>query len=130
AHGSIGVLSKLTIVPCGDTTVEQPPERTGHALRLLLERGPHPMRGAEIPRVARVEEVRIERRAPALALFLEHLAQVVRERLELDQRDGCPFQHGNLLRVSYFTSVLLLLRGRWTVLAPHHAKLKWTSSAL
>ncbi len=88
AHGSIGVLSELAAVPPGDATVEQRPERTGHALRALLEGGPHPLRGAEERRVARVKEVRIERRAPELALFLEHFAQVVRERLDVDRRDA------------------------------------------
>jgi hypothetical protein len=100
AHGSIGVLSELAAVPPGDATVEQPPERTGHALRVLLEGGPHPLRGAEIRRVARVKEVRMERRAPELALFLEHFAQVVRERLDVDRRDArFPLQHGHLLHV-------------------------------
>src|SRR5262245_23842227 len=70
AHGSIDVLSELAAVPPGDATVEQRPERTGHALRLLLEGGPHRLRGAEVRWVARVEEVRMERRAPELALFL------------------------------------------------------------
>src|SRR5206468_10258954 len=69
AHGSIGVLSELAAVPPGDATVEQRPERAGHARRVLLEGSPHLLRGAEIRWVARVEEVRIERRAPELALF-------------------------------------------------------------
>src|SRR5438552_10532087 len=100
AHGSIHVLSELAAVPPGDSTVEQRPERTGHALRALLEGGPHPLRGAEERRVARVEEVRIERRAPELALFLERLAQVVRERLDVDRWDArFPLQHGHLLHV-------------------------------
>src|SRR6266545_7405416 len=70
AHGSIHVLSEFAAVPRGDASVEQRPERTGHALRLLLEGGPHRLGGPEERRVARVEEVRIERRAPELALFL------------------------------------------------------------
>ena len=40
SHGSIGVLSILATVPPSDATVEQRPERTGHALRLLLEGPP------------------------------------------------------------------------------------------
>src|SRR6266536_6183004 len=100
AHGSIDVLSELAAVPPGDATVEQRPERTGHALRALLEGGPHPLRGPEERRVARVEEVRIERRAPELALFLERFAQVVRERLDVDRRDArFPLEHGHLLHV-------------------------------
>src|SRR5688572_9267745 len=39
AHGSIRVLSELAPVPPGDATVEQRPERSGNALRLLLQRG-------------------------------------------------------------------------------------------
>ena len=35
AHGSMDVLSELAAVPRGDATVEQRPECTGHALRLL-----------------------------------------------------------------------------------------------
>src|SRR6267143_1580230 len=100
AHGSIGILSELAAVPPGHATVEQRRERTGHALRVLLEGGPHPLRGAEIRRVARVEEVGIERRAPELALFLERFAQVVRERLDVDRRDArFPLQHGHLFHV-------------------------------
>src|SRR5438874_2558823 len=100
ADGSIGVLSELAAVPPGDATVEQRPERTGHALRLLLEGGPHRLRGAEVRRVARVEEVRIKRRASELALLLERIAQVVRERLDVDRRDArFPLQHGHLLHV-------------------------------
>src|SRR5258708_39585476 len=53
AHGSIGVLSKLALVPRGDATVEQRPERTRHSLCLLLEGGPHRMRSAEVRWVAR-----------------------------------------------------------------------------
>src|SRR5262249_9003274 len=41
ADGSIRVLSELATVPPGDATIEQRPERNRHALRLLLERGPH-----------------------------------------------------------------------------------------
>ena len=63
AHGSIDVLSELAAVPRGDATVEQRPERHGHALRLLLEGGPHLLRGAEVRRVARVEEIGIAVRA-------------------------------------------------------------------
>src|SRR5215470_3548883 len=96
AHGSIDVLSELAAVPGGDATVEQRPERAGHALGLLLEDLKHRLRGAEIRRVARVEEVGMERRAPELALLLERVAQVVRERLDVDGRDprlSC--QHGH-----------------------------------
>src|SRR5206468_6488204 len=39
-------------------------------------------------RAPQVEEVRIERRAPELALFLERFAQVVRERLDVDRWDA------------------------------------------
>src|SRR5262249_52943433 len=78
AHGSVGVLSELATVPPGDSTVEERPERPGHTLRLLLEGGPHPLCGTEERRVARVEEVGIEWRAPELALFVERVAQVVR----------------------------------------------------
>src|SRR6266567_2898639 len=100
AHGSIGVLSELAAVPPGDATVEQRPERTGHAPRLLLEGGKHRLRGAEVGRVARVEELRIKRRAPELPLFLERFAEIVRERLDVDRRDArFPFQHGHLLHV-------------------------------
>src|SRR2546429_199709 len=103
AHGSIGVLSELAAVPPGDATVEQRPERTGHALRVLLEGGPHPLRGAVIRRIARVEEVWIERRALELALFLERFPQVVRERLDVDRRDArFPPPHGHLLHVRPF----------------------------
>src|SRR5207244_12535827 len=49
---------------------------------------PHLLGGAEVRRVAGVEEIRIERRAPELALFREHFAQVVRERLDVDRRDA------------------------------------------
>src|SRR6516165_3780190 len=49
----------------GDTTVEQPSERTGHPLCLLLERGPHRLRRAEVRCVACIVEVRIERRRRA-----------------------------------------------------------------
>src|SRR5258705_4013983 len=97
AHGSIGVLSELAAVPPGDATVEQRPERAGHALRLLLEGGPHRLRSAEVRRVARVEKVRIHRRAQALALLLERFTQVLRQRLDGDGRNTRPFQHGNLL---------------------------------
>src|SRR5712671_1481186 len=97
------VLSELAAIPPGDATVEQRPERTGHALRLLLEGGEHLLRRAEVRRVARVEEVRIERRAPGLALFLEHFAQVVRERLDVDRRDARSFQHSYLLHVRRFS---------------------------
>src|SRR6266567_85952 len=100
AHGSIGVLSELAAVPPGNATVEQRPKRTGHARRVLLEGGPHLLRGAKIRGVVRVEEIRIERRAPELALFLEHFAQVLRERPDVDRRDArFPFQHGCLLHV-------------------------------
>src|SRR3989449_7064821 len=88
AHGSIDVLSELAAVPRGHAPIEQRPECDGHALRLLLESGPHRLRGAEVRRVARVEKVGIERRAPELALFLERFAQVVRERLDVDRRDA------------------------------------------
>src|SRR5258705_14023959 len=88
AHGSIGVLSELAAVPPGDATVDQRPERTGHALRALLEGGPHPLRGAEERRVARVEEVWVEWRAIELALLLERLPQVLRKRLDLDRRNA------------------------------------------
>src|SRR6266852_2784909 len=51
-------------------------------------------------RAPQVEEVRIERRAPELALFLERFAQVVRERLDVDRWDArFPLQHGHLLHV-------------------------------
>src|SRR5258705_696211 len=100
AHGSIGVLSELAAVPPGDATVEQRPEGTGHALRLLLEGGPHRRRGAEVRRVARVEEVWIKRLAPELALFVERFPQVLRERLLVDGRNArFPVQHGHLLHV-------------------------------
>src|SRR3989442_6449714 len=57
-------------------------------------------RGAEVCRVARVEKIGIERRAPELALFLERFAQIVRERLDVDRRDArFPLQHGHLLYV-------------------------------
>src|SRR5260370_18643042 len=78
AHGSIGVLSKLALVPRGDATVEQRPERTGHSLFLLLEGGPHRMRRAVVRWLSHVDMYRIQRRASELALFLEHFAQVVR----------------------------------------------------
>jgi hypothetical protein len=56
--------------------------------------------GAEVRRVARVEEVGIERRAPELALFLERFAKVVRERLDVDRRHArFPLQRGDLLHV-------------------------------
>src|SRR5205085_5638000 len=94
AHGSIGVLSELAAVPPGDTAVEQGPERGGHALRLLLERGPHLLRRAEECRIARIEQVGIERCAAELALFLERFAQVLRKRLDVERRDArFPFQH-------------------------------------
>src|SRR5262249_44707960 len=100
AHGSIDVLSELAAVPPGDATVEQRPEGRGHARRRLLHGGPHLLRGAEVRRVARVEEVGMERRAPELALFLERVAQVVRERLDVDRWDArFPFEHGHLLHV-------------------------------
>jgi hypothetical protein len=60
----------------------------------LLKGCPHLLRGAEIRRVARIEEVRIEGSAVALALFLEHLAQVTRERLDVDRRDACLAEAG------------------------------------
>jgi hypothetical protein len=60
AHGSIGVLSEFAAVPPRNATVQQPPEWSGHAPRLLLEGGPHPPRGSEERRVARIEKVRIE----------------------------------------------------------------------
>jgi hypothetical protein len=44
--------------------------------------------------VARIEEVRIEGSAVALALFLEHLAQVTRERPDVDRRDACLAEAG------------------------------------
>src|SRR5258705_3581938 len=116
AHGSIGVLSELAAVPPGDTTVEQRPERTGHPLRVLLEGGPHPLRGAEVRRVARVEEVRIERRAPERALFLERFAQVVRERLDVDRRDArFSLQHG-LPSTARYAALLprSYIRNGWT----------------
>src|SRR5205807_8933009 len=87
AHGSVGVLSKRAYVPRGDATIEQPTEGGGHASRILLEDGPHPVRSTEVRRVARIEEVRIERRAPALALLLEHVAQVVWQRLYVGRWD-------------------------------------------
>src|SRR2546426_585803 len=100
AHGSIDVLSELAAVPRGHAPIEQRPECDGHALRLLLESGSHRLRGAEVCRVARVEKVGIERRAPELALLLERFAQVVRERLDVDQRDArFPLEHGHLLHV-------------------------------
>src|ERR1700730_5285581 len=100
AHGSIDVLSELAAVPRGHAPIEQRPERDGHALRLLLESGPHRLRGAEVCRVSRVEEVRIERRAPELALFFELFAQVIRECLDVDRRDArFSFEHGHLLHV-------------------------------
>jgi Bacterial conjugation TrbI-like protein len=50
--------------------------------------------------MTRVQEVGIQRRAPELALFLERLAQVVWERLDINRRDACfSFQHGHLLLV-------------------------------
>src|SRR5213082_3545683 len=102
AHGSIDVLSELAAVPRGHAPIEQRPECDGHALRLLLESGPHRLRGAEVCRVARVEEVGIERRAAELALFLQRFAQVVRERLDVERRNArFPLQHGHLLQVGY-----------------------------
>src|SRR5207248_3423633 len=71
AHGSVDVLSELAAVPRRHAPIEQRPQCHGHALRLLLERGPHRRRGAEVRRVARVEQVGIERRTPELRLFLE-----------------------------------------------------------
>src|SRR5262249_22630460 len=95
---SIDVLSELAAVPPGDATVEQRPEGRGHARRRLLHGGPHLLRGAEVRRVARVEEVGMERRAPELALFLERVAHVVRERLDVDRWDALyPLRHGYLL---------------------------------
>jgi hypothetical protein len=55
ADGSIRVLSELAAVPPRDATVEQRPQRDGHALRLLLEGRPHHVRGAEVRRVPRVK---------------------------------------------------------------------------
>jgi hypothetical protein len=55
------------------------------------------MRSTEVRWVARVVEIRIERRAPALALFLEYFAHVLRERLDVDRRDSrLSFQHRHL----------------------------------
>jgi NAD/NADP octopine/nopaline dehydrogenase-like protein len=82
------VLSELAAVPRGDATVEQGPECGGHALRLIPEDGEHRVRGAEVRRVARVDEVGIEWRAPALSLLLERVAKVVRERLDVDRRSS------------------------------------------
>src|SRR5262249_23881783 len=114
ADGSIRVLSELATVPPGDATIEQRPERNRHALRLLLERGPHRPRRAEVRRVAGVEEIRIERRAIELALFLERSAQVVRERFDVDGRDACfPFQHGHLLMATIVTLRNGLTRGEY-----------------
>jgi len=78
APGSVGVLSELATVPPGHATIEERPERAGHALRVLLEGGPHPLGGAEERRVARVEEVGIERGAPELALFVQRVASAAR----------------------------------------------------
>src|SRR5262249_18546165 len=97
ADGSIDVLSELAAVPRGDAPVEQRPQRGRHALRLLLEGRPHRLRGAEVRRIARVEQVRIERRAPELLLLRERLAQVVRERFDVDRRDTrLALEHGHL----------------------------------
>jgi len=52
------------------------------------EDGEHRVRGAEVRRVARVDEVGIEWRAPALSLLLERVAKVVRERLDVDRRSS------------------------------------------
>ena len=91
----MGVLAVLAAVRPGDATVEQRLECTGHALRVFLKGGPHRLRGAEVRRVARVEEVGIERRAPELALFLKRFAQIVWARLDVDRRDArFSFQHG------------------------------------
>src|SRR5271165_4233555 len=85
----------------------------------MLEDGPHLPRGAEVSRVARVEKVRIERRAPALALFLEHVAQVVRQRLNIERRDARPLQHGHLLHLRLF----YCFGDPWRRPCPRHAKL-------
>src|SRR5262249_16708284 len=96
AHGSIRVLSKLAAIPPRDATVEQRPECDRHALRLLLERRPHRLRRAKVSGVTRIEKIGIERRAVELALFVERLAQVVRDRLDVDRRDArFPLQHGH-----------------------------------
>ena len=98
ALGSMSVLAVFAAVPPGDATVEQRPERTRHALRVFLKGGPHHLRGAEVCRVARVEEIGIERRAPEFALFLERFAQVVWARLDVDRRDArFSLQHGHRL---------------------------------
>src|SRR5258707_12989670 len=72
--------------------LSSPRSAPGTQLRLLLECSPHTMRGAEVGRVARVEEIRIERRAPALALFLEHFCARL---LGVSRRwpAGCAFFH-------------------------------------
>jgi hypothetical protein len=46
--------------------------------------------------MACIEEVRIEWRAPELALFLERFAQVVWTRRDIDRRDArFSFEHGH-----------------------------------
>lgn len=100
ADGSVDVPSELAAVPRCDATVEQRSERNGHSLGFLLEGGPHRLRGAEVRRVARVEEIGIERRAVNPTLFLECFSQIARERLDVDRRDArVPFEHGDVLHV-------------------------------
>jgi len=95
------VLSKLAAVPRGDVTIDQRPECCGHTLHLLLHSGEHSLRGAEVRRIARVEEIWIEGRAVEFALFLEGLTEVVGERLNVDRWDTrFPLEHGYLLSVS------------------------------
>jgi hypothetical protein len=99
----MGVLAVLTAVPPGDATVEQRTECSWHALRIFLKSRPHRLRGAEVRRVARVEQVGIERRAPELALFLERFAQIVGARFDVDRRDArFAFQHGRFLFAGLF----------------------------
>jgi len=46
----------------------------------------------------RLEQKGIERRAPELCLFLERLAQIIGERLDVDRRNASlAFEHGHLL---------------------------------
>src|SRR5262245_31616142 len=95
------ILSKLAAIPRGDATVEQRSECRGHALHLLLHGGEHPLRGAEVRRVARVEEVWMEGRAVEFAVFFESPTQVVGERVNVDRRDArFPLEHGCLLNDS------------------------------
>src|SRR6185503_8381780 len=97
AHGSVDVLSELAAVPRRDATVDQRLERPGHACRVLLEGGEHRLRGAEVRRVARIEEVGIERLPVPLALLLERFPQVLRKRLDVDRWDArSALQHGHL----------------------------------